>query len=182
MDVPEAGVQVPVPVAWVQVPAADLTDPERRAELAATYPGSDVLLAQADRLNGQAIPVLLAVDPTAVERSEPIAANLSVLVTQASVRGSLLDLVAGFIANGMADSLDATETTQEHVQLAAGEAVRIGLSLPPRDGHPMSGTAWVVAGPDATLLVTLLGPAGALEGLDPDALAAAIVPADGAVP
>jgi hypothetical protein len=177
VDVPEAGVLIPVPAGWVQVPAADLTDPARRAELAAQYPGSDVLLAQTDRLDGRATPVLLAVDPTAAERSEPMAANLSVLVTQPSVNGPLLDIAAGFIADGMAESLGATGTpTKEHIELPAGEAVRIGLSLPPRDGHPMSGTAWVVGASGGTMLVTLLGPASALAGLDPDALAAAIVP------
>jgi hypothetical protein len=183
VDVPEAGVLIPVPAGWVQIPAADLNDPARRAELAARYPGSDALLAQTDRLDGQATAVLLAVDPTAAERSEPLAANLSVLVTQPSVGGPLLDLAAGFIADGMADSLGATGTpTREHVTLAAGEAVRIGLALPPRNGHPMSATAWVVGAPGGTMLVTLLGPASALAGLDPDALAAAIVPDVGGAP
>lgn len=183
VDVPEAGVLIPVPAGWVQVPADDLSDPARRAELAAQYPGSDALLAQTDRLDGQATAVLLAVDPTAAERSEPLAANLSVLVTQPSVGGPLLDLAAGFIADGMADGLGATGTpTREHVKLAAGEAVRIGLALPPRNGHPMSATAWVVGAPGGTMLVTLLGPAGALAGLDPDAFAAAIVPDVGGAP
>lgn len=175
--IPEAGVRIPVPAAWIRVPVADLRDPVRRAELAQQYPGSDALLAQADRLDGQATPVLLAVDPTAAGRSDPLAANLSVLVTQPSVSGPLLDLAAGFIADGMAESLGATGTpTKEHVELPAGDAVRIGLTLPPRDGQPLSATAWVVGAPDATMLVTLLGPASTLGDLDPDALAAAIVP------
>jgi hypothetical protein len=183
VDIPEAGVRIPVPVGWVQVPAADLADPATRAELAARYPGSDALLAQADRLEGRATPVLLAVDPGAAARSDPLAANLSALVTQPSISGPLLDFVAGLIADGMAESLGATGTaTTERVQLAAGEAVRIGLPLPPRDGHEMSATAWIVGAPGGTMLVTLLGPTSALGGLDPDALAAAIVPDAGAAP
>jgi hypothetical protein len=183
VDIPEAGVLIPVPAGWVQVPAADLADPATRAELAARYPGSDALLAQADRLEGRATPVLLAVDPGAAARSDPLAANLSALVTQPSISGPLLDFVAGLIADGMAESLGATgAATTERVQLAAGEAVRIGLPLPPRDGHEMSATAWIIGAPGGTMLVTLMGPATALGGLDPDALAAAIVPDAGAAP
>ena len=175
--VPEAGILLPVPAGWVLVPAADLADPARRAELAATYPGSAALLEQTERIGGQATPVFLAVDPTAADRSEPLAANLSVLVTQPSVGGPLLDLASGFIADGMAESLGATAgPTRERVDLAAGEAVRIELALPPVDGHEMVAVAWVVGAPGGTMLLTLLGPATALETLDPDALAAAIVP------
>lgn len=175
--VPEAGILLPVPAGWVLVPAADLADPARRAELAATYPGSAALLEQTERIGGQATPVFLAVDPTAADRSEPLAANLSVLVTQPSVGGPLLDLASGFIADGMADSLGATAgPTRERVELAAGEAVRIGLELPPVDGHEIVAVAWVVGAPGGTMLLTLLGPATALGTLDPDDLAAAIVP------
>jgi hypothetical protein len=40
----------------------------------------------------------------------------------------------------------------------------------------MVAVAWVVGAPGGTMLLTLLGPATALEALDPDDLANAIVP------
>jgi hypothetical protein len=178
VDIPEGGVLLPVPVGWVQVPAADLADPARRADLAARYPGSATLLEQTSRLDGRAAPVFLAVDPSAAARSEPLAANLSVLATQPSVGGPLLDLAVGFIADGMAETLGATTPpTKERVKIAAGDAVRIRMQVPPRDGHEIVATAWVIGAPGGTLLITLLGPETALDGLDLDALAAAIVPA-----
>jgi hypothetical protein len=180
VDIPEAGVRLPVPAGWTQVPAADLTDPAKRAELAAAYPGAAALLEQADRLGSQAEPVFLAVDPTAAERGDPIAANLAVMVAQPAVGHPLLDFAAGFIADGMAESLGATgEASRAPEDLPAGDGVRIRLDLPPRDGIPMVATAWVVGAPGGTMLVTLLGPERALDGLDPDALAAAIAPLEG---
>lgn len=177
VDIPEGGVLLPVPAGWVQVPAGDLADPARRAELAAEYPGSGTLLEQTDRLDGRATPVFLAVDPSAADRSEPLAANLSVLVTQPSVGGTLLDIAASFIGDGMAESLGATTPpVRERVAIAAGDAVRIRMQVPPRDGHEILATAWVIGAPGGTLLITLLGPEAALGGLDPDVLAAAIVP------
>jgi hypothetical protein len=180
VDIPEAAVLVPVPTGWVRVPASDLADPAKRAELAATYPGSAALLEQADRLGGQATPVFLAVDPTAADRGEPLAANLSVLVTQPSVGGALLDIASSFIADGMADSLGATTApVRERVEMPAGEAVHIRLDVPPRDGHEIVAEAWVVGAPGGTMLVTLLGPATGLGGMSPEAFARAIVPAVG---
>jgi hypothetical protein len=180
VEVPEAGVRLPVPAGWTQVPAADLTDPAKRAELAAAYPGAAALLEQADRLGSQAEAVFLAVDPTAAERGDPIAANLAVMVAQPAVGHPLLDFAAGFIADGMAESLGAIGgASRAPDDLPAGDGVRIRLDLPPRDGLPMVATAWVVGAPGGTMLVTLLGPERSLDGLDPDALAAAIAPLDG---
>jgi hypothetical protein len=176
VDIPDAGVRLPVPAGWTQVPAADLTNPAKRAELAAAYPGAAALLEQADRLGSQARPVFLAVDPTAAERGDPIAANLAVMLAQPAVGHPLLDFAAGFIADGMAESLGASGPASRDVDdLPVGDAVRIRLDMPPRDGLPMVATAWVVGAPGGTMLVTLLGPERALDGIDPDALAAAIV-------
>ena len=178
--IPEAGVRLPVPAGWTQVPASDLADPAKRAELAAAYPGAAALLEQADRLGSQAKAVFLAVDPAAAERGDPIAANLAVMVAQPPVGHPLLDLAAGFIADGMDETLGATwRASRDRSYLPAGDAVRIRLDLPPREGLPMVGAAWVVGAPSGTMLVTLLGPERALGGLDFDALAAAIVPSGG---
>jgi len=176
VDIPEGGVLLPVPAGWVQIPATDLADPARRAQIAAQYPGSGTLLDQTDRLNGQAAPVFLAVDPTAADRSEPLAANLSVLATQPSVGGPLLDLAAGFIADGMAETLGATTPPiRERVPTQVGDAVRIRMEVPPRDGHEIVAAAWVIGAPRATLLITILGPKEALDMLDPDTFAAALI-------
>ncbi len=183
VDIPEGGVLLPVPAGWVQVPAGDLADPARRAELAALYPGSGTLLEQTDRLDGRATPVFLAVDPSAADRDEPLAANVSVLATQPSVGGTLLDIAASFIGDGMAETLGATAPpVRERVTIAAGDAVRIRMQVPPRDGHEILATAWVIGAPGGTLLITLLGPEEALAGLDPDVLAAAIVPSTSRTP
>lgn len=183
VEIPEAGVLLPVPAGWVQVPAADLADPARRAELAARYPGSGTLLAETERLGDRAAPVFLAVDPEAAGRGDPLAANLSVLATQPSVGGPLLDLAAGFIADGMADSLGATSPpSRERVDIPAGDAVRVRLQVPSLDGVPIAAHAWVIGAPGATILVTLLGPEAVIEALDPDGFAAAIVPSPSVTP
>lgn len=177
VEIPEAGVVLPVPAGWTQVPAAVLGDPAARAELATTYPGAAALLEQADQMGTQAVPVFLAVDPTAAERGDPIAANLAVMVAQPPVGHPLLDLAAGFIADGMSESLGATgPASRDRSDLPAGDAVRIRLDLPARDGLPMAASAWVIGAPRGTMLLTLLGPERTLDGFDSDALAAAIAP------
>ncbi len=48
---------------------------------------------------------------------------------------------------------------------------------PSRERVSIAAHAWVIGAPDATILVTLLGPAAVIDALDPDGYAAAIVPA-----
>jgi hypothetical protein len=183
VDIPEGGILLPVPTGWAQIPAADLADPAVRARIAAQYPGADALLDQTKRLNGQAAPVFLAVDPTAAARGDPLAANLSVMATQPSVGGPLLDIAVGFIADGMAQTLEATAPpVRERVPTQVGEAVRIKMDVPPRDGHEIVAAAWVIGAPRATLLITLLAPKAALDGLDPDTFAAELLRSTGDTP
>jgi hypothetical protein len=183
VDVPEAGIMVPVPDSWEQVPPGDLTDPDRRKDLEQRFPGTSALLEQADRLGNRAVPVLLAVDPSDASRSGSFATNLSVLATEPSVGGLLLDLVAGFIADGIAGTLGAPSPPRERVELPAGEAVRLEFDVPPsEDGRPMMAIAWVIGTPDATVLVTLMGSEAALASIRPDDLAGAITPLDGGEP
>lgn len=182
-EVPGAGILLPVPESWVTVPAEDLVDPARRAELAERFPGAGQLIAEAGDLDGWATPVFLAADPSEAARSGPLAANLSVLATQPAVGGPLLDLAAGFIADGLAESLGATsDPARERIQLPVGEAIRLELDVPPMGGEEIRAIAWVIGAPEATLLVTLMGPTAALGDLDPDALAEAIVPLPEGVP
>jgi hypothetical protein len=180
--VPEAGVRVPVPVAWDRVPPEDVLDPVRRADLEKRYPGAVTLLGQADRLGDWADPVLLAVDP-ATPADDAFTANLSVLATGTAVSGPLLDFVAGFIADGIADTLGAPSPDRRKVALPAGEAVRLDFDVPPdAAGRPVDAVAWVIGTPGATVLVTLMGGEAVLADLDPDAIAQAIVPLPVEVP
>jgi hypothetical protein len=183
VDVAEAGIALPVPSAWRSITAAELTDPAVRAELAATYPGAAELLAAVDELNGRAVPVFIAVDPAAAGSGGPLAANLSVLVSQPSVGGPLLDLVAGFICDALTEALAApTDPTREGVRLPIGDAVRCTYDLPPAAGDPLVAEAWVIGAPSATVLVTLLGPASSLAGVTAEAVVRAIAPIAGQTP
>ena len=151
-----------------------------RADLAATYPGAAELLAAVDELNGRAEPAFIAVDPAAAGSDGPLAANLSVLVAQPSVGGPLLDLVAGFICDALTDALGApTSPERASERLPIGDAVRCTYDLPAGGGEPLVGEAWVIGAPSATVLVTLLGPASATDGVTAREIVGAIVPAPG---
>ncbi len=177
VDVPEAGIALPVPSAWETIGAAPLSDPAVRAELAATYPGAAELLAAVDELNGRAEPAFIAVDPAAAGSDGPLAANLSVLVAQPSVGGPLLDLVAGFICDSLTDALGAPGSPErERERLPIGDAVRCTYDLPTDGGEPLVAEAWVIGAPSATVLVTLLGPAAATHGVTARAIVEAITP------
>jgi hypothetical protein len=174
---------VPVPASWEQIPPGDLTDPARRADLERRFPGTSTLMQQADRLGDRAVPVLLAVDPSEASGSGTFATNLSVLATQPSVGGFLLDFATGFIADGMAETLGAGSPAREHVDLPAGEAIRLDFDVPPDEtGLPMAAIAWVIGAPGATVLVTMMGSEAALASIQPDAIADAIMPLADDVP
>jgi hypothetical protein len=175
-DVPEAGIRLPVPEGWDLVPPEDLRTPEGRRRIAERYPGSASLLDQVDRLGERAAPVFLAVDPSDVSGAVPFAADLSVMATRPSVGGFLLDVAAGFIGDGIAETLGAPAPSKTPVDLPIGEAIRLDFSVPSDGTDPVVAVAWVIGAPEATLLVTLLGGEAALAGLDPDAIAAGIVP------
>jgi hypothetical protein len=175
--VPAAGISLPVPSAWRAGDAAGLADPAVRADLAATYPGAAELLAAVDELNGRAEPAFIAVDPAAAGSDGPLAANLSVLVAQPSVGGPLLDFVAGLICDSLADALGAPSTPDRaRERLPIGDAVRCTYDLPEGADGPLVGEAWVIGAPDATVLVTLLGPASALDGVTARGVVEAITP------
>ena len=182
VPVPEAGLAIPVPDAWRLVTAAELADPATVAELAATYPGAQALLASMDSLGGRATPVLLAVDDSAAGTSAALTPNISVLITQPSVQGPLLDFVAGFIADGLAKALGSEAPERERVQLAVGEAIRLRYAMTAADGTALRADAWVIGAPAGTVLVTVMGPAPVVDGLGPDALASAITPLEGGGP
>lgn len=179
--IPEAGVQLPVPDGWQRVGAKELADPIVRADLAATYPGARELLAALDELGGRAAPVFLAANPSEASLAGPVAANISVLVSQPSVGGFLLDVVAGFISDAIGDLLGAAQPAErERVQLAAGEAIRFTYGAASGEDRDVIALAWVIGAPSGTLLVTVMGTRAGLAGIDPDALAAAILPIPGA--
>jgi hypothetical protein len=178
VTVSEAGIALPVPSDWRTVGAAELADPAVRADLAATYPGAGELLAAVDELNGRAEPAFIAVDPAAAGSEGPLAANLSVLVAQPSVGGPLLDFVAGFICDALTDALGVpTSPERERERLPIGDAVRCTYDLPAGGDDPLVAEAWVIGAPSATVLVTLLGPASATDGVTARQIVDAIVPA-----
>lgn len=179
VEIPEAGIRLPVPVGWESVDAAGLGDAATREALAAKFPGSGKLIGSLDRLGGRAEPVFLAADPSPASLASALAPSLSVLVSQPSVGGFLLELVAGFIGDGMTEVLGAPEQpVRDKVQLPAGETVRFRYAIPAADGEEIVAVAWVIGAPGGTLLVTVMGTASILGDLDLDALAAAIVPAE----
>jgi hypothetical protein len=177
LDIPEAGIRLPVPDGWEPIGADVLADPAAREVIAARYPGSGKLLGALDQLGSRAEPVFLAADPSAASLAGPLASNVSVLVSQPSVDGVLLDIAAGFIGDALTDVLGASgEPSRERVTLRVGEAVHFRYAIPAADGGEVVADAWVIGAPRGTLLVTLMGTASTLGALDPDAVAGAIVP------
>ncbi len=173
--VPEAGIRLPVPDGWERVDAAALSAAATRARLLATYPGSERLLGSMDELGGRAVPVFLALDPSAASLAAPVASSLSVMVSQPSVGGFMLDFVSGFIERGLTQALGVEDPpVRDRVDLAAGEAIRLSYRIPSADHQQVLAYAWVIGAPSGTLLVTLLGTAAALGNRDPDEIAAAI--------
>lgn len=177
IDIPEAGIRLPVPDGWEPIGAEALADPVAREAIAAKYPGSGKLLGALDQLGSRAQPVFLAADPSAASLAGSLAPNISVLVSQPSVGGVLLDIAAGFIKDALTKVLGATgEPAQQKVTLPVGEAVRFHYAIPTADGEDILADAWVIGAPGGTLLVTLMGTASTLGDVDPDAVAGAIVP------
>lgn len=175
VEIPEAGIVIPVPDGWRLVDGEGLADPAVRDELAATYPGARQLLAAADAMGDRATPEFLAVDPSAAGGPDgPTAPNIAVLVSQPSVSGPLLDLVAGFIGTGFKDAFGAAESARDRVSTPLGEAIRFRYQLPAVGDTAVEAFAWVIGAPAGTLLISVMGPADILADIDPDALIEAI--------
>lgn len=171
----DVGILLPVPSGWRTLTASEVSDPASRADLAAAYPGIGRLFEGFDAVGPRASPVFVAVDPSAAGSAEPITANLSVLISQPSVGGPLLDLAAGFICDGLTRFLGATANpTREHRQLPVGEGVRCAYDVPAVGGGSVSAVAWVIGVPSGTLLVTLAGPARVLDQVTADTVAESI--------
>ena len=180
IEIPQAGIRLPVPDGWEPIGAEVLADPDAREAIAAKYPGSGKLLGALDKLGSRAEPVFLAADASPASLAGPLAPNISVLVSQPSVGGILLDLAAGFIRDALTEVLGATgEPAQQRVTLPVGEAVRFHYAIPAAGGEEIVADAWVIGAPRGTLLVTLMGKAATLGDLDPDSVAGAIVPLTG---
>ncbi len=176
VDVPAAGIRLPVPEGWELADAATLDDPDRRADIVARYRGAGALLAAAAEMGDRAVPAFAAFDPSAAATDVPLATNIAVLVAQPSVSGPLLDLIAGFIGGGFEDAFGAEETSRERVDTPLGDAVRLEYALAPQDGVALTAVEYVIGAPAGTLLVSVLGPADVVASLGPDALVAAMQP------
>jgi hypothetical protein len=175
VEIPAAGIRLPVPAGWEQVDAEALADPVRRDDIVDRYPGAAGLLAAAAEMGDRAVPAFAAFDPAAGP-GVALTPNIAVLVSQPSVGGPLLDLVAGFVGGGMEDAFEAEEIARGRVPTVLGDAVRLEYRLPADGGTPMAAVDYLVGAPAGTLLVSVMGPAETVTALDPDALVAALAP------
>jgi hypothetical protein len=176
VPIADAGILLPVPLGWRMLTAAQLADPATRADLSATYPGMGTMLAAFNDVSARASPAFLAVDPTGARKDGPMVANLSVLTSQPSAGGPLLDFVAGFICDGLAQFIGAgAKPAREHHQLPVGDGVRCAYDVPAGNGGSITAVAWVIGAPSGTLLVTLVGPASTLGQVTADEIATSIV-------
>lgn len=172
VDIPEAGLRLPVPEGWASVDADALADDTVRAGLAARYPGAGSLLDAVASMGDRAVPVYAAFDPGTDGSPTPLTSTIAVLVSQPSVGGPLLDLVAGFVGAGFEEAFDAEEVARTRVGTPLGEAVRLEHALAPVDGTELVAVTWLVGAPKGTVLISVLGTRDAVAALDPDALVA----------
>jgi hypothetical protein len=160
---------LPVPDGWRVYDAKALADPAVRSDIVATFPGEERLLQAMEETGGHAVPVLLAVDPDGAGRPLPLGANITVLLSQPSVGGLLLDFVSGLICDGLTGVVGARSSTRTHGRLPSGEAVRCTYALP-QTSSPVVAEAWVIGAPRGTLLVTMLGPSNEFPADGPEGL------------
>jgi hypothetical protein len=176
VDISAAGIRLPVPADWELVDEAALADESVQADVVARYPGMGALLEAATELGDRARPALLALDPAAEASDVALTPTVAVLVAQPAVRGPLLDLVAGFIADGLTETFKSGEPTRERVDTPIGEAIRLAFELPADGDVAMAATAWVVGADEATLLITVVGPSYTAPASEADALITAAEP------
>jgi hypothetical protein len=176
VDIPEAGIRLPVPSAWEWVDGAALADPEVKEGVIARYPGMTGLMAAADSMGDRGTPALVALDPAAKGISGSPGPSISVLVAQPAVSGPLLDFVAGFIADGFAETFGSPDPVRSRLDTPVGEAVRLQFDIPVADGAPMMATAYVLGASEGTLLITVMGPPGEGPAADPDAVVLGAAP------
>ena len=176
VDVPEAGLRLPVPVGWEMVDAPTLADEAARAGIIGRYPGAERLIEVGAEMGDYAVPVFAAFDPPSADTSGTLGTSIAVLVAHPSVGGPLLEFVAGLISGGFEDSFDAHEVTHETVTTPLGEAIRLAYDLPASRGVAQSAVVWLIGAPEGTLMVSAMGSAEAIAALDPDAVLAAAAP------
>lgn len=170
VDIPEAGIRLAVPSTWEQVDGDALADAAARADVVARYPGMGGLLDAAELMGDRATPALLALDPASEGVTGSPGSSVSVLVAQPAVSGPLLDFIAGFIADGFADTFESPDPVRSRLDTPVGEAVRLEFDLPAAGDPPIVATAYVVGAVEGTLLVTVIGSPDAGPGSDPDAV------------
>ena len=176
VDVPSAGVRLPVPETWEQVGEAALADEDARADLVARYPGLASLLEAAGQLGDRATPALLVLDPSAEGADVAITPTVAVLVAQPPVQGPLLDFVAGFVGDGLAETFGSAAPAKERVVTPIGDAIRMTFELPPDGPTALAATAWVVGAEKATVVVVVVGLADAGPAANPSVLIDAAEP------
>jgi hypothetical protein len=176
LEIPEAGLRLPVPTGWETVDATTLADDAARAEIAGRYPGAQALIDAGAAMGDYAVPVFAAFDPAAAGTDDTTASNLVVLVAQPSVSGPLLEFVAGLIGGGFEDAFEANEVAHAVVRTPLGEAVRLVYDLPASRGIDQRAVVWLIGAPKGTLMVSAMGTTAEIAALDPDAVIAAAAP------
>ena len=170
VDVPAAGLRLPVPEGWELADAEALDDPARRADIVARYPGADALLAAAAEMGDRAVPAFAAFDPRLPARTSRWPPTSPCSSPSRRSAGRCWTSSRGSSAAGFKDAFGAEETARERVATPLGEAVRLEYALPPRDGVALTAVEYVIGAPAGTVLVSVLGPADVVASLDPDAL------------
>jgi hypothetical protein len=170
VDIPQAGIRLAVPSTWEQVSGDALADPAARADVIERYPGMAGLLDAAELMGDRATPALLALDPASEDVAGSLGSSVSVLVAQPAVSGPLLDFIAGFISDGLAETFDSPDPVRSRLDTPVGEAVRLQFDLPAGDGPPTVATAYVIGAAEGTLLVTVIGSPDEAPASDPDAV------------
>jgi hypothetical protein len=127
-------------------------------------------MAAADSLGDRGTPALVALDPAAKGLDGAPGPSISVLVAQPAVSGPLLDFVAGFIADGLAETFGSPDPVRSRLDTPVGEAVRLQFDMPASGEAPMVATAYVAGASEDTLLITVIGPPDEGPASDPDAV------------
>lgn len=167
VDVPVAGVSLPVPVGWRTFSGAQLADPAFRTELAGAFPNGPTLMKALESASGRAELVFLAVE-TPAPSGGGAPASVALFVSQPSVSGPLLDFVAGFVDAGFRETLGLGMARRSHERTRVGEAVKLDYRGAPGAG-PLT-VAWLVGARRGTLLIATMDPSRSVPALDPDAL------------
>jgi hypothetical protein len=127
-EIPGSGVTIDLPEGWRVVTEDDLTDPDRRAELARDFEGAEALFGQLEAQGRRARIVLLAVDERA-RGTGSFAPNVTVVAVEPVLPPLLLGLGADFAIAALESTFAVeTEVARTNVGTPLGDGIRIAFS------------------------------------------------------